>query len=146
MLTRNLGQYEIVERLGRGGMATVYRARQVNMNRDVAIKVMSVELATNPQFVSRFEQEAHVIANLEHPRILPVHDYGHEGDYFYLVMRLVEGETLFDRLQRGPLTLDEAAEFLGQIAEALDYAHSRGIVHRDLKPNNVLIDEWTTPT
>ncbi len=142
LLTRKLGQYEIVERLGRGGMATVYRARQVNMNRDVAIKVMSVELATNPQFVSRFEQEAHVIANLEHPRILPVHDYGHEGDYFYLVMRLVEGETLFDRLQRGPLTLDEAAEFLGQIAEALDYAHSRGIVHRDLKPNNVLIDEW----
>lgn len=142
LLARKLGKYEIVDRLGRGGMATVYRARQVNMNRDVAIKVMSVELATTPQFVSRFAQEAHVIANLEHPRILPVHDYGHEGDYFYLVMRLVEGETLFDRLQRGTLTLDQAAEFVGQIAEALDYAHSRGIVHRDLKPNNVLIDEW----
>lgn len=142
LLARTLGNYEIVGRLGRGGMATVYRAHQSNMQRDVAIKVMSVELASNPQFVSRFEQEARVIAHLEHPRILPVHDYGHEGDYFYIVMRLVEGETLYDRLQRGRLSLNEAARFAGQIAEALDYAHSRGIVHRDLKPNNVLIDEW----
>ncbi|WP_162909465.1 serine/threonine-protein kinase [Aggregatilinea lenta] len=142
LLARTLGNYEIVSRLGRGGMATVYRAHQSNMQRDVAIKVMSVELASNPQFVSRFEQEAHVIAHLEHPRILPVHDYGHDGDYFYIVMRLVEGETLFDRLQRGRLSLNEAARFTRQIAEALDYAHSRGIVHRDLKPNNVLIDAW----
>lgn len=142
LLARTLGNYEIVGRLGRGGMATVYRAHQLNMQRDVAIKVMSVELTSNPQFVSRFEQEAHVIAHLEHPRILPVHDYGHEGDYFYIVMRLVEGETLYDRLQRGRLSLNEASRFTRQIAEALDYAHSRGIIHRDLKPNNVLIDEW----
>ncbi|HML22633.1 MAG TPA: serine/threonine-protein kinase, partial [Aggregatilinea sp.] len=142
LLARTLGNYEIVGRLGRGGMATVYRAHQLNMQRDVAIKVMSVELASNPQFVSRFEQEAHVIAHLEHPRILPVHDYGHDGDYFYIVMRLVEGETLFERLQRGQLSLKEAARFTGQIGEALDYAHSRGIIHRDLKPNNVLIDAW----
>lgn len=142
LISQTLGNYEIVSKLGKGGMATVYRARQRNMQRDVAIKVMSADLAADPEFVARFEREAHVIARLEHPRILPVHDFGHEGELFYLVMRLVEGESLYYRLKRGPLPLKTAARYLSQIAEALDYAHAEGVIHRDLKPNNILIDQW----
>ncbi|MCL4239240.1 MAG: serine/threonine protein kinase [Anaerolineae bacterium] len=142
LISQTLGQYEIVSKLGKGGMATVYRARQVTMRRDVAIKVMSADLATDPEFVARFEREAHVIARLEHPRILPVHDFGHDGELFYLVMRLIEGESLYYRLKRGPLPLKTAARFVGQIGEALDYAHAEGVIHRDLKPNNILIDQW----
>ncbi len=142
LISQTLGNYEIVGKLGKGGMATVYRARQRNMQRDVAIKVMSADLAADPEFVARFEREAHVIARLEHPRILPVHDFGHEGELFYLVMRLVEGESLYYRLKRGPLPLKTAARYLTQIAEALDYAHAEGVIHRDLKPNNILIDQW----
>lgn len=142
LISKTLGNYEIVGRVGKGGMATVYRARQLNMQRDVAIKVMSADLAADPEFVARFEREAHVIARLEHPRILPVHDFGHEGELFYLVMRLVEGESLYYRLKRGPLPLKTAARYLTQIAEALDYAHAEGVIHRDLKPNNILIDQW----
>ncbi|MGQ9850353.1 MAG: protein kinase domain-containing protein [Aggregatilineaceae bacterium] len=142
LISKTLGHYQIVGKLGKGGMATVYRARQLNMQRDVAIKVMSADLAADPEFVARFEREAHVIARLEHPRILPVHDFGHEGELFYLVMRLVEGESLYYRLKRGPLPLKTAARYLTQIAEALDYAHAEGVIHRDLKPNNILIDQW----
>jgi serine/threonine-protein kinase len=142
LISQTLGNYEIVSKLGKGGMATVYRARQRNMQRDVAIKVMSADLAADPEFVARFEREAHVIARLEHPRILPVHDFGHEGELFYLVMRLVEGESLYYRLKRGPLPLKTVARYLSQIAEALDYAHAEGVSHRDLKPNNILIDQW----
>lgn len=142
LLSRTIGNYQIVDRLGKGGMATVYRARQVNMQRDVAIKIMSADLAQDPQFVARFEREAQVIAHLEHPRILPVHDFGHEGELFYLVMRLIEGDTLYQRLLDGALAVDVAARFVAQVAEALDYAHDQGVIHRDLKPNNILIDAW----
>ena len=141
LLSRTIDNYEIKERLGRGGMSTVYRAHQTTMERDVAIKVMSAELVEDPQFIARFEREARVIASLEHPRILPVHDYGHEGDVFYMVMRLVEGESLRDRLMRGPISLVMCANLTAQVADALDYAHAKGIIHRDLKPNNVLLDE-----
>ncbi|MBN2305342.1 MAG: serine/threonine protein kinase, partial [Anaerolineae bacterium] len=141
LISRTIGNYTIISRLGRGGMATVYRARQVNMQRDVALKVMSDELADDPQFIQRFEREAQFIAKLEHPRILPVHDFGHEDDVIYLVMRLIEGDSLYDRLLEGPLSLATAARYTNQIAEALDYAHMQGVIHRDLKPNNVLLDE-----
>lgn len=135
------GQYQIRSVLGRGGMATVYLARQASMDRDVAIKVMAPELADDEQFVARFEHEAQLIARLQHPHILPVIDFGREGKHIYIVMQLVRGGSLDDRLARGPLPLPLTARMLGQIASALAFAHEQGIVHRDLKPNNVLLDE-----
>lgn len=138
---QTLGQYEIGARIGRGGMASVYRARQLSMDRDVAIKVISAGVSDNPEFVARFEREAHVIARLQHPHILPVIDFGRSGEFVYLVMRLVESGTLSRRIEAPDLTLRRVARFIEQIASALEYAHGLGIVHRDLKPNNVLLDE-----
>jgi serine/threonine-protein kinase len=135
------GQYAIRSVLGRGGMATVYLARQASMDRDVAIKVMATELADDEQFVARFEHEAQLIARLQHPHILPVIDFGREDKHIYIVMQSIRGGSLDDRLSRGPLPLPLAARMLGQIASALTFAHEQGIVHRDLKPNNVLLDE-----
>lgn len=138
---QTLGQYEIGARIGRGGMASVYRARQLSMDRDVAIKVISTGLSEKPEFIARFEREAHVIARLQHPHILPVIDFGRSDEFVYLVMRLVEGGTLGRRIEAPDLTLQRCARFIEQIASALEYAHGLGIVHRDLKPNNVLLDE-----
>ncbi|MGQ9849843.1 MAG: protein kinase domain-containing protein, partial [Aggregatilineaceae bacterium] len=140
LIGHTLGQYRLEALIGRGGMASVYRARQESMDRDVAIKVMAAELAHNSEFVARFEREARVIARLQHPHILPVIDFGRHGDRVYLVMQLVEGGVLSDRLRQTPLTLTQVTRFLTQIASALHYAHQRGVVHRDLKPNNVLLD------
>lgn len=135
------GQYEIRSVLGRGGMATVFLARQASMDRDVAVKVMTPDLADDEQFVERFGREAQVIARLQHPHILPVIDYGREDKIIYIVMQLVGGGSLDDRLARGPLALKLASQMLSQIASALQFAHEQGIIHRDLKPNNVLLDE-----
>ncbi len=142
LIGQTLGQYEITAFLGRGGMATVYRARQASINRDVAIKVIKPDLIESEEFKVRFTREAQVIAAMSHPHILKVFDYGQHGDLVYLVMELLSGGSLADLLRGGgKLSLNEATRLLDQIAGALDYAHRRAIVHRDLKPQNVLLDE-----
>ncbi len=141
LIGQYLGQYVVTEPLSKGGMATVYRARQLNVDRDVAIKVLKPEFVKNPEFIKQFEREAKLIASLSHPHILKLFDYGNQGDIVYLVTELLPGGSLADRIKAGPLPLDTAGRIFGQMTQALDYAHRRGIIHRDLKPGNVLLDE-----
>lgn len=136
------GNYELLDEIGKGGMARVYRARQLNIERDVAIKVMTTALSDQEEFQTRFKQEADLFARLEHPHILPIYDYGEHDSYLYLVLRIMEGGTL-ERWMRGKqMVLEELERLVSQVAEALDYAHENGIIHRDLKPNNVLLDKF----
>jgi len=138
---KQLNQYQIVAPLGEGGMAAVYKAYQPSMERYVALKILPRQLANEPQFVGRFEQEAKVIANLQHPHILPVFDYGEADNYTFIVMPFVETGTLSDLLFGKPLPLPQIRSIISQVGDALDYAHTRGIVHRDIKPSNILMDE-----
>jgi serine/threonine-protein kinase len=140
-----IGRYEIKGEIGRGGMATVYRGYDPRFGREVAVKVLPPALLHDPQFRARFEREAQTVATLEHPAIVPVHDFGEEDGRLYLVMRLMVGGSLADKLQQGPITIEEAARIFGRLATALDSAHLRGIVHRDLKPANILFDQWDEP-
>ena len=136
-----LGAYRIINRIGQGGMASVYKAYQPSMDRNVAIKVLPSQLAESREFVTRFQQEARIIARLEHPHILPVFDYGESDGITYFVMRYLEAGTLKTKMEAGPLSLNEIDRLFTQLAEALGYAHSHGIIHRDLKPANALVDE-----
>jgi ligand-binding sensor domain-containing protein/tRNA A-37 threonylcarbamoyl transferase component Bud32 len=138
---QHLGQYQIIEQIGMGGMATVYKAYQASMDRFVAVKVLPKQLADDPTFYARFEQEARTIARLENKNILPVYDYGEHNGYTYLVMRYVGEGTLQHLINQGPLSLDDAGRYLSQVAEALHYAHEHGVVHRDVKSSNVLMGE-----
>jgi serine/threonine protein kinase len=141
----NVGPYRITERLGQGGMATVYRAYHANLDRYVAIKVLHAAFKTDPNFLARFQREAQIVARLEHPSIVPIYDYNdHQGEP-YLAMKFIEGETLKGRLSRLPLTLDEAISTMTAIAQALTYAHEQGVLHRDIKPSNILLEKNTTP-
>ena len=136
-----LGPYRIINQVGRGGMATVYKAYQPSVDRYVAIKVLPSQLAESKEFATRFQQEARIIARLEHPHILPVFDYGESDGVSYFVMRYMDAGTLKEKMIEGrPLPLHDIDRLFTQLAEALSYAHSRGIIHRDLKPANVLID------
>ncbi len=140
-LMQTFGRYEILEELGKGGMAVVYRALDPRFKREVALKVLPRTLLHDDQFRARFEREAQVIARLEHPAIVPVYDFGEEDGQPYIVMRLMTGGSLAQRIQKqGTLSLEEAVPILAAIAEALDEAHEQGIVHRDLKPDNILFD------
>jgi eukaryotic-like serine/threonine-protein kinase len=142
MTPEKVGRYEIKEQLGHGGMATVYRARDPRFNRDVAVKILPRELTLDPQFRTRFDREAQTIAALEHPAIVPVHDYGEEAGQPYLVMRLMQGGSLADRLKKGALPIRDVSKILDRIGSALDRAHEVGVIHRDLKPGNILFDQY----
>ncbi len=141
LIGQHLGQYEIIAKIGVGGMASVYQARQESVGRDVAVKTISTNLIGVTDFSRRFEREARTIASLSHPHILKVFDYGQYQNSVYLVMELMTGGSLADLIRKGPLPLDEVLRVLDQIAPALDYAHRRSIIHRDLKPQNVLMDD-----
>ena len=134
-----LGPYEIAAPLGAGGMGEVYRAHDTRLGRDVAVKVLPQHLSASAEIRARFEREARAVSSLNHPHICTLHDIGREGDTDYLVMELVEGETLADRLARGPLPLAEVLQIGAQVADALNRAHRAGVVHRDLKPGNVML-------
>ncbi len=134
-----LGPYEIVAPLGAGGMGEVFRATDTRLGREVAIKVLPQHLSANPEVRARFEREAKTVSSLNHPHICTLHDVGREGDTDYLVMELVDGETLYQRLAKGALPAAEVLRLGGQIADALDRAHRAGVVHRDLKPGNVML-------
>lgn len=134
-----LGPYEVLAPVGAGGMGEVYQARDTRLDRMVAIKVLAARLAGREDLRKRFEREARLISSLNHPHICILYDVGHQDGTDYLVMEYVEGATLAQRLQSGPLLLKETLEICRQIAEALEAAHEKGIIHRDLKPGNVKI-------
>jgi serine/threonine protein kinase/Tol biopolymer transport system component len=134
-----LGPYELVAFLGAGGMGEVYRARDTRLDRTVAVKVISADVAANPEIRQRFDREARAISALSHPNICPLFDIGHQNGVDFLVMEFLEGETLSQRLSRGPLPVDQLLRHSIEIADALDKAHRQGIVHRDLKPGNVVL-------
>ncbi|MGB0385281.1 MAG: SUMF1/EgtB/PvdO family nonheme iron enzyme [Ardenticatenaceae bacterium] len=145
MILKQIDRYEIKGELGKGGMATVYRAYDPNFAREVAIKVLPPQFLHDSTFQARFRREAQTIASLEHHAVVPVYDFGQDNGQPFIVMRLMRGGSLADRLAQGVLPLAEAARILGWLAPGLDEAHGRGIIHRDLKPANILFDKQHTP-
>ena len=136
---RHLGPYEITAAIGAGGMGEVYRARDAKLGRDVALKVLPEAFARDAERMARFQREAKVLASLNHPNIASIYGLEDSSSTHALVMQLIEGPTLADRIKQGPIPIDEALRIAKQICEALEYAHERGIVHRDLKPANIKV-------
>ena len=134
-----LGPYEIVSPLGAGGMGEVYRARDTRLERDVAVKVLPANLSSDPTLQQRLEREAKAVSKLSHPHICTLHDIGHQDGVDFLVMEYLEGETLEQRLTKGPLLPEQTLGYAGQMADALAKAHKLGITHRDLKPSNIML-------
>src|SRR5262245_41671155 len=133
-----LGPYEILSPLGSGGMGEVYRARDSRLDRFVAIKILPDHLADNAESKQRFEREARAISSLNHPNICTLYDVGHQDGIDYLVMEFLEGQTLTERLMKGPLPLEQLLKCGIEICEGLEKAHKTGVVHRDLKPGNIM--------
>jgi len=140
-----IGRYDIKAELGRGGMATVYRAYDPSFEREVAIKVLPPELTHDPQFRDRFRREIKTIASLEHPAIVPVYDVGEEDGVPYFVMRYMPGGSLTQWIEKGKFSMEDAARIIERLASALAYAHKNGLIHRDLKPDNILFDNNGDP-
>src|SRR5215471_2709187 len=138
-LGTRLGSLEITALLGKGGMGEVYRARDTKLKRDVAIKILPNEFSRDADRVGRFQREAQLLASLNHPNIAHVYSIEESGETPYIVMELVERETLQARIRRGPLPMNEVLKIAKQIAEALEAAHEKGVIHRDLKPGNVML-------
>ena len=139
LIGKTLSHYRIVEKIGAGGMGEVYRAHDSRLGRDVAIKVLPPHLSATPEVRARFEREARTISQLNHPHICTLYDVGRDAGTDYLVMELVQGESLAPRLEKGPLPTADVLRLGAQIADALDRAHRAGVVHRDLKPGNVML-------
>ncbi len=138
---QQLGKYRLIEQIGQGGMASVFKGVDGDTGWDVAVKVMSPVMAQDSQFTKRFKREAEVVMRLKHPHIVPVVDYGQDAGYAYLVMPLLEVGSLADKLREGPLTPSEGGIFVEQLGGALQFAHEQGVIHRDVKPSNVLLDD-----
>src|ERR1700736_1422217 len=139
LIGKSLGQFRIVDRIGAGGMATVFKAYQPNLDRYVAVKVLPAYHARDPVFLKRFQQEARSVAKLQHANIVPIHEFGEQDGITFIVMEYVDGGTLKDRLKQRPISVAEAVDFVIQAAEGLGCAHGHGIVHRDVKPANMLV-------
>ena len=135
------GAYRIIEPLGRGGMASVYKVYEAALDRYVALKVLPGEFLHDETFAERFKREAKVVARLEHPNIIPIHAFGIERGIPWMAMRLISGGALSSLLRGGRLTHERIITILRGAADALDYAHGKGVVHRDVKPQNILLDE-----
>jgi serine/threonine protein kinase len=139
MIGRTVSHYQITEKLGQGGMGDVYRAEDTNLHRDVAIKALPEEFAHDPERLARFQREAEVLSSLNHPNIATLCGLEESDGKRFILMELVQGETLAHRLLKGPLPVPDALEVCRQIAEGLWAAHEKGVIHRDLKPGNVMI-------
>jgi len=139
MIGKTLSHYKVIEKIGQGGMGEVYRAEDTSLKREVAIKVLPEQFTKDPQRLARFEREAQLLASLNHPNIAAIHSFEHSDDVHFLVLELVEGETLAERVAKGPLPVEEALEVCRQIAEGVEAAHEKGVIHRDLKPANVKV-------
>src|SRR6266699_2157013 len=135
-------EYEVIDELGRGGMAIVFKAKETELDREVAVKVLPFSLAFDKDFVERFQREARTAAKLEHPHIIPIYRVGRTDRVIYFVMKLLRGKSLSDVIEeRGALPPAQIRKLLSETAHALHYAHKHGIVHRDIKPDNIMLDE-----
>ncbi len=139
MVGTTISHYKVLEKIGQGGMGEVYRAEDTNLSREVAIKVLPEQFTQDPQRLARFEREAKLLASLNHPNIAAIHSFEHADDVHFLVLELVPGETLQERVAKGPVPVEEALEVCRQIAEGVEAAHEKGVIHRDLKPANVKV-------
>jgi len=139
MVGTTISHYKVLEKIGEGGMGEVYRAEDTNLSRDVAIKVLPEQFTKDPQRLARFEREAKLLASLNHPNIAAIHSFEHADDIHFLVLELVPGDTLAEKVAKGPVPVKEALEVCRQIAEGVEAAHEKGVIHRDLKPANVKV-------